>query len=431
MTDNTASYLLRGRQAKTCPRQPIDLQDPDQHLAPDLHAVYAELRRDDPVYWNKEDNGPGFWAVTRYDDVVSVLKSTDIFSADFRHGGIRIFDVKESTAHPRPSMLALDPPDHGGLRRALNPLFSQQRTATYALLARKQAHDLVARVAAVGRCEIVADIALPMVGGFLAFLLDVSDDDGVMLTRHARVINADDDREYTPATRARTLLKVDAYLKMLLDRPEQPARPNLIDALRRSRFNGAPLDKEMLWVNFCTFLIAATEMTQHSIARMMLALTRFPAFRAALRDRPADIDLAVKELLRWMSVTKHMRRTATQDVVLGGQAIRAGDKVVVWYEAANHDDSKWDIPGDLRFDRFASAACPGHLAFGTGVHHCIGWRFAELQVTAVLEEIMATIPDATAIDEGRPLRSNLMGGLKSLELRFTPHRAMGAVPADA
>ncbi|RYD91881.1 MAG: cytochrome P450, partial [Sphingomonadales bacterium] len=419
---------LSGRRVRNRSGQTIDLRDPDQHLAANLHDIYAALRTNSPVYWNIEDGGPGFWAVTRYDDVEAVLRDPATYSSDFRRGGIRIFNTADFARKPRPNLLSLDPPDHGPLRRTLNPLFNNRAAAGYASTARARARRLIGAIAPLGRTEFIAEIAAPMTAALLAYLLDIDEEEAIRLSELSEIMSVDDDPQLMPRPKVRhaTLLAINACLRDLLDRPRHPDRSNLIDALTNGRIAGEPLDFEALSVNFRTLIFAATETTRHSMARMMIALSDFPEMRAALVARPDMAGIAVKEIIRWTSAAKHVRRTATRDAMLGGQAIRAGDKFVLWLEAANRDESKWDDAAALRVDRFAGPGCPVHLAFGAGIHHCLGWRFAELQLTAVLEEVLRTIPDAAVAGDIDRLRSNFIGGVKRVDLRFTPAPAVDA-----
>src|SRR4029079_40247 len=159
-------------------------------------------------------------------------------------------------------------------------------------------------------------------------------------------------------------------------------------------------------VNFAAFVIAGNETTRHAIAHGMLALSLFPEQLAALVRDPLLIDSAVKEIIRWASPLMHVRRTAMIDVEIGGKAIKAGDKVVVWYYSANRDEDKWRDPLEFDVKRFTNARTVPHIAFGTGPHHCLGWRLAELQVKVVFEEVLRRFPDIRVAHPVRRLRSN-------------------------
>jgi cytochrome P450 len=152
----------------------------------------------------------------------------------------------------------------------------------------------------------------------------------------------------------------------------------------------------------------------------MATLTEFPDERVKLQADLTIMPAAAKELVRWATPLIHARRTATRDTVLAGQKIEEGDKVVLWYKSANRDERRWPDAMQFRIDRYCSKDAPAHIAFGSGINHCLGWRYAEMQIAVLFEELLTALPDIRMVGSPRILRSNFIAGITSLDVEFTP-----------
>ncbi|MFT3987889.1 cytochrome P450 [Aestuariivirga sp.] len=413
------------RRAATVSGCPFDLKSPDLQSGPERFQAFAELRRDDPVYWNPESDSSGFWAITRYNDVVAVVQDAETFSADVHNGGMRIFNIQDVTVSPRAHLLSLDPPRHTQFRKVLQPLFAPGAVRAFAPGIAARAQRLVSAIAAKGKADFVADIAIPMTLGLLVDLLDVPEEDAERLLHWSNVFVGDDDPDYqaTLDIRQKAVLDMDAYVLSLLEARKTGAGGDFISLLARVRVDGEPLDFDAFTVNFGAFVIAGNETTRHALSAAMLALNDFPAEKQRLIEQPELIPAAAKELIRWATPLMHVRRTAMRDTELGGQRIAKGDKVVVWYSSANRDRAQWPDADRLDVCRFGRASVPQHLGFGAGVHHCLGWRYAEWQMECVLRELLWVLPDVHVAAAPRILRSNFIAGIKSLPIAFTPRQA--------
>jgi linalool 8-monooxygenase len=399
-----------------------DLKNPDLHIRADLADVYHALRTEAPVRWNSEAGGPGFWAVLGYDEVSEVLKQPALFSADFRRGGMRMFNVQEVSACPRPHLLSLDPPDHTAFRRELRTLFEAPAVEAELSRIRCRAATLVGAVAAKGAADFVAEVALPYTVGLLTDMLDVPAADGMNLAEWGNIMMGDDDPELQlpPQERRQKIENFDSYFLALLNRDAASGADGILARLRGIRFDGGQIDTDTVLVNAAAFLIAASETTRHALSSMVEAFTAFPEERQKLLADRSLIPSAVKEILRWSTPLKHVRRTATADTVLGGETITAGDKVIVWYDAANRDPLIWHDAERFHVERYETRGCPAHLTFGVGVHHCLGWRFGEAQIAVMLTELLDRLPDIRVEEGAARLRSNFVAGFKRLPVIFTP-----------
>jgi len=421
MNDDTEPSTLRRRSVAN-QALAADLKDPDLHLRADLPAIYQSLRQDAAVQWNPEVDGRGFWSVLGYDLVTEVANNPEMFSSDFRRGGFRIFDVQEISAHPRPMMFSLDPPEHGEFRRALRGLFEAKAVQQAMPRMRARAATLIRAIAPKGQADFVSDIALPFTLGLLTDLLDIPATDSGRLDRWVKIMVGDDDPDLqlSLAARRHEMEEFDGYFLALLERDIRSGRDGILTRLRQVTFEGQLIDTATLLANAAVLVIATNETTQHALSTMMIALSNFPDELEKLHKNRQLIPSAVKEILRWSTPLKHFRRTAVVDTVLGGQKIGAGDKVVLWFESANRDTSIWPDADSFRVDRYEARGCPAHLAFSAGPHHCLGWRFGEAEVALILTELLDRLPDIHVSGPPVRLRSNFVAGYKSLPVAFTP-----------
>jgi len=400
----------------------LDLKDPDLHCGTERYSVFVRLRRDEPVYWNPETDSTGFWAVTRYEDVLRVVQDPETFSADVRNGGMRIFNIQDVTQDPRPHLLSLDPPRHTQLRRALLPLFGAEAVARLEPRIRLRASRLIDAIAPAGACDFVTAVAQPLTLGLLTDLLEVPEEDAALLVRWSNIFIGDDDPDYQPSLeeRQQAIREADAYSRALYEDRRGSARSDFVTLLAGAKVDGLDMDFETFSVNFCAFIIAANETTRHAITATVLELSDNPAQRKQLIEDPSLMPAAVKELIRLSTPLMHVRRTATRNVMLGDKHIRKGDKVVVWYNSANRDEGVWRDAAACDVSRFHRESERPMVAFGAGPHHCLGWRFAELQLRVVLEVLLSRLPDFHVAGNSQRLRSNFISGFKRLPVSFTP-----------
>jgi len=400
----------------------IDLKDPDFHQRADQYEQLRYLRDHHPIYWNPEVGGRGFWAVTRFDDVEAVTRARDVFSTDYRRGGMRIFDASDVTPQPRPDIFTIDPPDHTVFRKAFQPIFSVDAVSAFRSRVRDRVRKLIATIAPRGRAEFVSEICNPVVAGLLTDLLELPVQDGPQLMTWSNAFIGDDDEDYSPtvAYRIGCVRALDSYVEALVKDRAGSDRTDFLTVVTRLLIENAPLDVEAICENFATFIVATNETTRHTLARAMVALTEFPQERQKLQADLTMMPQATKELVRWATPLIHARRTATRDTVLCGQRIEEGAKVVLWYKSANRDERRWPDAMQFRIDRFCSKDAPNHIAFGSGINHCLGWRYAEMQIAILFEELLTALPDIRAASPPRLLRSNFIAGIKSLEVAFSP-----------
>ncbi|MGH7842769.1 MAG: cytochrome P450 [Candidatus Binataceae bacterium] len=401
----------------------VDLKNPDLYLAGAPHELFTRLRHEDPVHWNPEPGGRGFWCITKYDDIVAISKNPAVFSSARAHGGHRIFDENvvgvagvgvEQTDAP---MISMDPPEHNRFRRMLSPSFTPLRLKPLEERIHARVCAILDRLGNRRECEFVADVAAELPVQMLAELLGVPDEDRRKLFDWSNSLIAEDDPELrkSPEATARDLRAMAEYsLRLWGDRLAHPGN-DLISMLVHSNPSAAEsMSKEQYLGTFILLVVAGNETTRNSISGGVIALSQFPGERRRLVENPALLTIAAAEIVRYVSPIMHMRRTAIADVEVRGVRIRAGDKVILWYVSANRDEQIFTDP--FRFDA-ARAELP-QLGFGTGQHYCLGARLAEMQLRIFFTEFLQRYPHAEPAGPVRRMRSNFVAGIKEMPVRL-------------
>ncbi|MDF2730460.1 MAG: putative cytochrome hydroxylase [Acidimicrobiia bacterium] len=391
------------------------------------HATFARMRREEPVAWVEESDGEGFWALTKHADI-------SVASRDFRRftasRGIRIEQMAPDELEARRTMMEFDPPEHARLRRLVQPGFTPKVVATYESAFRTLAGQVLDRVLPLGEFDFVTEIARELPIRLLCRLLGVPETDAQQLVAWGDQMISNADPEYTPVVidkmdteeyrllpfRSPAALEVFRYAEeMALERRSNPA-DDIVTALLTAEPDGQPLT-DLEFKNFFTLMmVAGNETTRHTISHGLIYLLDHRDQLEQLRDDPARLSApATEEILRSSSVTMHFRRTATEDVVLRGRTIRSGDRVVMWYPSANHDEEVFDSPFTFDIRRQPN----DHLTFGTGRHVCLGASLARLEVRVVFEELLRRVAAIEITGPPDRLRSNFINGIKHLPVRVT------------
>ena len=404
-----------------------DLTSHDTFVRSVPHATFARMRREDPVAWVEEGDGQGFWALTRHADVEAVSRDYRRFSAA---RGIRIEQMSPDELEARRTMMELDPPEHARLRRLVQPGFTPKVVATYEGAFRILAGHVLDTVLPLGEFDFVTEIARELPIRLLCRLLGVPESDAGLLVAWGDQMISNADPEYTPVVidrmdteeyrllpfRSPAALDVFRYAEqMAIERRHHPA-DDIITALLTAEPDGRPLT-DLEFKNFFTLMmVAGNETTRHTISHGLLFLLDHPDQMDQLRAETGKLSTsATEEILRASSVTMHFRRTATEDVEMRGRRIHAGDRVVMWYPSANHDEEVFERPFDFDIRRNPN----DHLSFGTGRHVCLGASLARLEVRVVFEELLKRVSSVEVNGEPDRLRSNFINGIKHLPVRVT------------
>ncbi len=402
-----------------------DLTSHDTYVDGVPHATFSRLRAADPVHWTDEQDGSGFWSILRYDDALAVSRDVATFTSS---KGIRLEEMDPEETEARLTMMEMDPPEHTRYRRLVNRGFTRRTVEAYEDSIRLLAAEVIDAALPKGEFDFVTEIAEQLPMRMLGRLLGTSDDDGHKLVAWGDALLGNTDPEFTDHPvdltdteefrmvpfRSPASIQIFRYAQQqAADRRANP-RDDIITQLLAPMSDGEPLT-DLEFNNFFTLLVAAgNDTTRYTMTHGLWTMLNHPELWAAWKAHPELTPTAVEEILRTGSVTMHFRRTATRDVGLRGSEIKAGDKVVIWYIAANHDPD--GFPNPYRFDL---ARDPNdHMAFGrNGPHLCLGAWLARMEVRLVFEELMKRIDHFEPAGPIDRLRSNFISGIKHLPVR--------------
>lgn len=401
----------------------IRLGRPETWLRPDREGIFAKLRAERPVSFHAEPEylgvippGPGFWAVTRYHDVVHVSRDADTF----RSGrGTNIGDIPPEIAEWLGSMINMDAPKHTKLRLIVNRGFTPRQVARIEDSVRAQAREIVERVAPLGSCDFVREIAAALPLQIICDMLGIPRVDTPRIFELTNIVLGFGDPEYVTAMADLVAAGTELFeygLALAQERLDE-ARDDITSALMHAEVEGQRLTTGELGSFFLLLVVAGNETTRNAISHGMLALTQFPDERRRwCDDFDALAPTAVEEIVRWATPVIHFRRTAAADCVVGGQPIAAGDKVVMFYNSANRDEAVFADP--YRFD--VGRAPNEHVGFGGGgPHFCLGAHLARREIRVMFEELFRAIPDIEVTGPPDYLQSPFIHGIKRLPVSWS------------
>jgi cytochrome P450 len=394
----------------------IDLSDHDAFVEAVPHEAFAALREHDPVHWNPEPEGPGFWAVTRYGDIRAVHRDVGTYSSEI--GGTSLEELEPEYIEARKSMLDMDPPRHDELRGLIARRFTPRAVGVWEEQVRTVTREVLDRALPMGEFDFVAEIASEIPMQVFAEILGVPQDErrviieiGDRLLGNADpeyAVPPDDAHRHLPFSSPAALEMFEFGRRLAAQRRKDPRN----DIITQLAFE--PLTQQEFDVYFVLLATAGNETTRHTITHGLLGLLEHPDELARLRDDPSLGKSAAEEMLRWATPVHHFRRTATVDTELGGTEIKAGDKVTTWFVSGNRDETVFEDP--YRFD--VGRTPNPHMAFGPGgIHHCMGAHLAKMEVRIAFEELLARTDRIELTGPPERLRSNFFNGIKRLPVR--------------
>jgi cytochrome P450 len=395
----------------------IDLLSPKSFADGQPHEQYRWLRKHAPVRWHDEPSeGAGFWAVTRHADVWAVDRDFQSFSSE---PTIMIPDPPPGQGlgfGPYKMMLMMDPPEHTAFRKLIRQEFTLPAARLREDRIQALARQIVDTVIDKGECDFVAEVAGEMPSFVIAELMGLPLDDGRELYKLTETIHTAPEA-LPPGAGGAAVAKMFEYGQGVI--AEKRARPadDLASKLLACEVDGRRLEDMEFLLFFLLLVDAGGDTTRNLLSGGLLALMEHPdQFAWLMSDLPARLPSAREELLRWTSPVIYMRRTARKDVELAGQPIREGDKVVMYFGAANRDPAVFEAPETLDLAR----ADNPHIAFGTGPHGCLGQHIARIEIDAMLTEILTRMTDFKLAAEPEWLPSNFISGPKTMPLTFRP-----------
>ena len=392
------------------------------------HETFALLRREAPVWWYEWPGGRGFWCVTKHADVVAVSRDTKTFSSA---QGANLEDLDEEMLSARRSMLETDPPRHTRLRGLVGPPFTPRAVKAYELALRELSREILDRALPLGEFDFVEEIAKELPIRVLARLLGTPETDTDRLIDWGDRMIANTDPDYadvlhdSPESEAYRLvpfrspaaLELFEYGHALAAQRRAEPRDDLVSKLVNAEIDGERLTEREFDTMFLLLVVAGNETTRQAIAHGMQALVEHPEQWARVRDdRELMWERGADEILRWSSPVLHFRRTATVDTEVRGQAVTAGDKVVVWYVSANFDEEVFDAPERFELGRSSNR----HVTFGGGgPHYCLGAHLAKLEVQVLFDELLPRLDTLELTGPVERVRTNFTNAIKRMPVRVT------------
>jgi cholest-4-en-3-one 26-monooxygenase len=403
----------------------IDLLSPDSFVGGVPHEWFTYLRRNAPVYRHPEPDGPGFWVVTRYDDVVQVGRDPQSFSSENERGGVVQLREAEMDDFNRGGrmMLTIDPPDHTRYRSLVNKGFVPRMIQALAAHIREITKGIVDRALEKGdQCDFVVDVAAELTLQVIAELLGVPLEDRHKVFQWSNRLIGSEDPEYAISDELvrQAQIEMFMYANALAANRRQEPRDDIVTTLLNAEINGDRLSEIDFNLFFLLLAVAGNETTRNALSHGVLTLSQHPEQYRMLVDNPSLVPSATEEILRWASPVMYFRRNVTRDVKLHGQQLKAGDKVSIWYISANRDEDIFDAP--FRFDITRSPN--EHVAFGGGgPHFCLGANLARMEINILLEELVRRVPELKVVGDVKRLRSNFINGIKHLPVHLKPAKA--------
>ena len=389
-------------------------------------GAFATLRREAPIsFWPAIElagftAGGGHWALTKLDDVFYASRHPDIFSSS---PNITINDQTSETAEYFGSMIVLDDPRHQRLRSIVSRAFTPKVVARIEASVRERAHRLVASMIANhpdGEADLVSELAGPLPLQVICDMMGIPEEDEQRIFHWTNVILGFGDPDL--ATDFEEFIKVSmdigAYATALAEDRRVNHHDDLTTSLVEAEVDGERLSSSEIASFFILLVVAGNETTRNAISHGVLALSRYPEQREKWwSDFDGLAPTAVEEIVRWAAPVVYMRRTLTQDIELSGTKMAAGDKVSLWYNSANRDESKFADPWTFDVARNPNP----HVGFGGGgAHFCLGANLARREIRVMFEELHREIPDIAATEEPARLLSQFIHGIKRLPVAWTP-----------
>ena len=401
----------------------IDLLDRDRFARGIPHEWFTYLREHDPVHHHDEPDGPGFWVITKHADVIACNRDAATFSSEASNGGVISLEERPTTQTEAEQsggrlMLQMDPPDHTRYRRLVNRGFTPRMIDRMTEHIRELTDGILDEVLSKRDSDFVVDIAAELPLEVIAELIGVPQSDRHKIFEWSNKMIGSEDPEYmvSPEEMFQAQVEMFMYAQQLAE--ERRAKPDddIITALLSAEVDGESLSDMDFNLFFLLLSVAGNETTRNAISHGMNAFLEHPDQYALLVSDPQRyIAGATEEILRWASPVLYFRRNALKDFELRGRTIRAGDKISLWYISANRDEEVFEDP--FRFD--ITRDPNPHIAFGGGgPHFCLGAQLARMEIHVLFEELATRVPHIELLGEPDRLRSNFIGGIKHLPVRF-------------
>jgi cytochrome P450 len=403
--------------AETIALEDIDVSQPELWRTDSHWPYFARLRREAPVHYCKNGLFGPYWSVTKWNDIMAVDTNHKVFSSEASLGGITILDQQSDVELPM--FIAMDQPKHDVQRLTVSPIVSPANLAVMEPLIRERAARILDALPEGEAFDWVDRVSIELTTQMLATLFDFPFEHRRKLTYWSDVattIPAPGMLVETVEEKFNVLMEcLTEFTGLWNERVNAPPQGDLISMLAHGEATRNMSPQEYLG-NIVLLIVGGNDTTRNSISGSVYALNKFPTEFDKLRANPDLIPSMVSETIRWQTPLAHMRRTALEDTEIGGQKIRKGEKVVMWYVSGNRDESVIDDPDTYIIDRERPRQ---HLSFGFGIHRCVGNRLAEMQLRVIWEEILKRFNKIELVGEPERVPSPFVKGYHRMNVRIT------------
>jgi len=386
------------------------------------YEVFKQMRSQCPIHWTERieefPEEAGFWSVTTAEDVHTVSRDWQTYSSEV--GGITAFAEIFPIENSRAMFIGMDPPKHDRIKALFQRGFTPKRIADHEERIRDIVTTVLDRLDGRETCDLVADVAQPVVSRVIGSFMGLSEEEDAIWARLVNAALAPDDPDLSPEGIEGVLEKdlpeiFERCRKMTEDRKANPT-DDLMSVLVHAEVDGERLEEHEIAMGFFLLMAAGNDSTKATYCSGMRALLEDPEQKRMLVEDPSLIPGAVEEALRMFPAFAHFRRTATCDTELHGQEIKEGEKVVMWYVSSNRDEACYEDP-----DRFDVTRNPEHQAFGAGGRHfCLGTALARLELRLMIEETLRRYPEISLDGRPVPAEALFLNQLKALPVRLVP-----------
>lgn len=398
-----------------------DMSEASWYVEDRWQEPFRQMRELDPIHWTENGMFGDFWNVTSHKAIQHVEALPEIFSSSYEHGGITLADrVDDGTELVMPMFIAMDRPKHTGQRRTVAPAFTPTEMKRMSDDIRRRTAEILDGLPWDQPFDWVDKVSIELTTQMLAILFDFPWEDRRKLTEWSdwagdiELVHSEELR----AERLRHLYEMGAYFKKLWDaKINAEPTPDLISMMIHSDAM-SEMDEFEFMGNLILLIVGGNDTTRNSMSGLVYGLQQFPDQREKLEQNPELIPNAVQEIIRWQTPLAHMRRTALKDYDLFGKTIKKGDKLALWYISGNRDESVFEDADRIIVDRENARR---HLAFGYGIHRCVGARLAELQIAILLEEMAKRRMRVNVLEEPVRVRACFVHGYRSMQVSLSKY----------
>jgi cytochrome P450 len=399
----------------------LDIYNPDNYTKAVPLADFKKLRDEAPVYWHDHPDGGGYWVISRHADVMKVSRDNKTFSAE--RGFVLVDDLPpEILDQVKGQLLGMDPPNHGPLRRSVITRFTSKMLAELEPKIREITRNILQAALQKPACNFVYDVAGELPTSVIGSMMGVPQDMWQQLREWSdmQTSASDPDIGGTPEEVQAASIEMGTYGYQLAAERKDKGGDDLISLLVNVEVDGHQVSEMEFASLFVQITVAGNETTRALISGGMYELIQHPELYRELEekhlDNPELMKSAIEEMLRWTCPLHYFRRTATCDTEIGGQQIKENDKVVILYSSANFDEAVFEYPEVFDIHRSHNP----HMAFGHGIHLCLGANLARMETRIFFEEFFKLFSGIELSGEAVRIRSNMVNGFKRMPVKLTP-----------